>query len=279
MKVAVTGGSGKLGQLVLKDLLANGHETMSLDRVPSLSRLGHSWIVDMMRSGDLFQAFKNADAVVHLAAYPAPNLVPDDETFSNNVTATYNVLNAALQQGVRRVVMASSIAAFGLIYALKESNPEYLPLDEKHPCRPQDPYGLSKVMGEQIADSFAAKSGMTICSLRFPGLAFDYNSFPGRWKDPAEGRRRLWTYIDARDAATACRLALEVGLEGHEIFTLSAPGSHHNGPTSELLEKYYPLVRKVSADLTGNWSCEDSGKAMKLLGYKPMHRWEDEIRS
>ena len=232
----------------------------------------------MTRSGDVFQAFNDVDAVVHLAAYPTVNLVPDNETFSNNVTATYNVLNAALMQGVRKVVVASSIAAFGLIYAHKEWNPEYLPLDEEHPCKPQDPYGLSKVMGEQIADSFVAKSEMSICSLRFPNIAFDYDRFPGRWRDPAAGRKGLWTYIDARDAATACRLPLEAKLEGHQIFTLSAPGSHHNGPTTELVEKYFPLVRKISANLTGNWSCEDSGKAMKLLGYKPMYRWEDEIK-
>src|SRR3990172_7153444 len=277
MKVVVTGGSGKLGQVVVNDLLDHGHSVLSLDRVPSPARRTTSWTVDLRQSGDILQALRGAEGVIHLAAYPAPNLVSDSETFNNNIASTHNVLHAAYTMGVERAVVASSIAAFGLIYATREWSPEYLPLDDNHPCRPQDPYGLSKLLGEKIADSFAQKSDLTICSFRFPGLASDYEVFRRRWRDPAEGRKRLWTYIDIRDAAAACRAGLEAPFRGHEIFTASAPGSHHDGPTDQLLETYFPKTRKARKELAGNWSCLDGTKAERILGFRPQHRWEDNL--
>ena len=147
---------------------------------------------------------KNAYGIVHLGAYQAPNLAPDAETLSNNVSATYNVLRAAADAKVKKVVLASSTAAFGFIYAMKLWAPDYLPLDEEHPSTPQDSYGLSKVLGEKIADSIVSvHQDMTISSLRFPGVNFDlsYESFRERWRNPSSRANGFWTYIDARDAA------------------------------------------------------------------------------
>jgi nucleoside-diphosphate-sugar epimerase len=280
-KVVVTGGSGHLGQFVIRDLLAHGYHVLSLDRVPPREKLCPSWLADLRHSGDLFEALKGAYGIIHLGAFQAPNLAPDAETLSNNVSATYNVLRAAADMGVKKVVIASSTAAFGFIYAKKLWAPDYLPLDENHPSRPQDSYGLSKVLGEQIADSIVSvNADMTISSLRFPGVNFDlsYESFRERWRNPASRASGFWTYIDARDAATACRLALEAKFKGHEVFIASAPRNCMIQPTLELVKKYLPKGATIKKTAVTHWSCVDSSKARHRLGFKPLHAWQNYLK-
>ncbi len=279
-KVIVTGGSGRLGQFVIRDLLARGYQVLSLDKVPPREKLCPSWLADLRQSGDLFEALRNAYGIIHLGAYQAPNLAPDAETLSNNVSSTYNVLRAAADSRVKRVVLASSTAAFGFIYAARLWAPDYLPLDEAHPSNPQDSYGLSKVLGEKIADSIVSvHRDMTISSLRFPGVNFDltYESFRERWRNPPARASGFWTYIDARDAATACRLALEAKFTGHEIFIASAPNNCMIQPTLELVKKYLPRGAKIKKTAGTHWSCVDSAKARRVLGFKPAHVWQDYI--
>jgi len=280
-KVVVTGGSGRLGQFVIRDLLAHGYQLLSLDRTPPREKLCMSWLVDLRQSGDLFEALRGAYGIIHLAAYQAPNLASDSETLSNNVAASYNVLRAAADMGVRKVVMASSTAAFGFIYAHKLWAPEYLPLDENHPSRPQDCYGLSKVLGEQIADSIVSvHKQMTVSSLRFPGVNFDlsYESFRERWRKPATRASGFWTYIDARDAATTCRLALEASFAGHQVFIASAPMNCMIQPTSPLVKAYLPKGAKIKKVSGTHWSCVDSTKARRMLGFKPEHVWQNYLK-
>jgi nucleoside-diphosphate-sugar epimerase len=194
------------------------------------------------------------------------------------VTASYNVLKAAGDLGVEKVVMASSTAAFGFIYALQRMVPEYLPLDEKHPSRPQDSYGLSKVVGEQIADSVARlHPDITISSLRFPGVIFDfsYDSVRQRWKDPGARANTSWAYIDGRDAATACRLAIEAEFAGHEVMIIAAKTSSMREPTVELIEKYLGPSIPLKSARAGNWSGVNSAKAEKILGFKARYGWEN----
>jgi nucleoside-diphosphate-sugar epimerase len=276
-RIVVTGGSGRLGQHVIRELLDHQNDVLSLDRVEPPAKLCSSSIIDLTRYEDVRAALKDADGVVHLGAYQAPGLAPDSETFTNNVTAVYNLLHAAAAIGVRRAVLASSTAAFGFLYASKPFLPDYLPLDEKHPCKPQDPYGLSKVVGEKIADSFAALHDMSIYSLRFPGINFDpdFHGFTERWQDPSVKLGRFWSYIDARDAAAACRLALEADLRGHQIFLAAAPTSTVREPTDELLRRYFPGVKKSQPQLKGNWSGVDSAKARELLGFQARHVWKN----
>lgn len=279
-KVVVTGGSGRLGQFVIRDLLAHGYQVLSLDKVPPREKLCPSWLADLRHSGDLFEALKNAYGIIHLGAYQAPNLAPDAETLSNNVSSTYNVLRAAADSKVKRVVLASSTAAFGFIYATKLWAPDYLPLDEHHPSTPQDSYGLSKVLGEKIADSIVSvHREMTISSLRFPGVNFDlsYESFRERWRNPPARASGFWTYIDARDAAMTCRLALEAKFTGHEVFIASAPKNCMIQPTVELVKKYLPKGAKIKKVAGTHWSCVDSAKARRVLGFKPAHVWQDYI--
>jgi nucleoside-diphosphate-sugar epimerase len=280
-KIVVTGGSGRLGQFVIRDLLAHGYQVLSLDKVPPREKLCPSWIADLRQSGDLFEASKDAYGIIHLGAYQAPNLAPDAETLGNNVSATYNVLRAGADMHVSKVVLASSTAAFGFIYAKKLWAPEYLPVDEDHPSLPQDSYGLSKVLGETIADSIVSTHPeMTVSSLRFPGVNFDltYQSFRERWRNPATRASGFWTYIDARDAATTCRLALEARFEGHEVFIASAPNNCMIQPTLELVKKYLPKGAKIKKVSGTHWSCVDSSKARRMLGFKPEHVWQDYLK-
>jgi nucleoside-diphosphate-sugar epimerase len=279
-KVVVTGGSGRLGQLVIHELLSHDYQVLSLDRLRPAVNLCPSWIADLRSSGDLYQALLGAHGVVHLGAYQAPGLAPDAEVFSNNVTATYNVLKAASDLGVKKAVIASSTAAFGFIYASKRILPEYLPLDEKHPSRPYDPYGLSKLVGEQIADSLTLlHADMTISSLRFPGVVFDrsYDSVRERWQDPGARAKTSWAYIDARDAANACRLAIEAEFNGHEVMIVAAPTSSMREPTAELIEQYLDRGIAVKTALTGNWSGVNSAKAEKILGFRAQYGWENSL--
>ena len=262
-------------------MLAHRYEVLSLDRVPPREKLCATWIADLRHAGDLFEAVNGAYGLVHLGAYQAPNLAPDAETFSNNVTATYNLLRAAADLGVKKVVIASSTAAFGFIYAKNLWAPDYLPLDESHPSKPQDSYGLSKVVGEQIADSMATvHKDMTISSLRFPGVNFDlsYASFGDRWLNPQTRASGFWSYIDARDAAIACRLALEVKFRGHEVFIASAPNNCMTQSTLELISKYLPQGAKIKQVSGTHWSCVDSAKAQRILGFKPSHVWQDYLK-
>jgi nucleoside-diphosphate-sugar epimerase len=280
MKIVVTGSSGQFGQHVVRNLTAAGHDVLGIDRVANPS-IRPSWVCDLSRTGDLFEAFAGAEAIVHLAAIPAPNLMPDSVTFNNNVSAVYNVLKVAADLKIDKLVIASSIAAYGFLYARTMPEPEYLPLDEEHPCRPADPYGLSKRVGETIADSFAAQTGASISSLRLPGINFDpeFRLIKERLGNPRYRLPGFWTYIDARDAAEACRLALEAAPPGHSIFNVAALTSNMREPTDELLKHYLPTVKKKRHRLVGNWSGMDSSKAERILGFRAQHVWERYIAS
>jgi nucleoside-diphosphate-sugar epimerase len=155
-----------------------------------------------------------------------------------------------------------------------------LPLDENHPSKPQDSYGLSKVLGEQIADSIVTvHKELTVSSLRFPGVNFDlsYASFRERWRNPPARASGFWTYIDARDAAMTCRLAVEAKFKGHEVFIASAPKNCMIQPTRELVRKYLPKGAKIRKVSGTHWSCVDSAKARRILGFKPQHLWQDSL--
>ena len=277
-KIVVTGGSGRLGHFVIRELLTHGYEVLSVDRVAPAVKSCPSWIADLRHCGDLYEALRDALGVVHLGAYQAPNLVPDAETFGNNVTSTYNVLRAAADIGATNIVLASSTAAFGFIYAKTLWAPDYLPLDEQHPSKPRDSYGLSKVVGEQIASSFSfAQSDLTISSLRFPGINFDlsYESFKERWRNPAARASGFWTYIDARDAAAACRLALEAKFQGHEVFIAAAPTSSMKQPTLDLVQEFLPRGARIKEFPNKHWSCVNSTKAATTLGFTAQHVWQN----
>lgn len=278
MKIIVTGGSGNLGSQTVRSLVEASHDVLSLDRAQPTRSLCETRICDLTQFDDLHDAFAGAQAVVHLAAYQAPGIVSDTETFSNNVTASYNVLKAATDNGVDRVVMASSIAAYGFTYAAKMWSPDYLPLDEDYPCTPQDPYGQSKIVAERLADSFVSFSDTNVVSLRISGVNFDpsYESLPQRWADPGYKMGTFWSYIDVRDAAEACRLAAEAELNGHLICNISHKLSRFREPTADLIARYLPGT-KIRDGFPSHFGGLDTSRASELLGFEAKHHWRDYI--
>jgi nucleoside-diphosphate-sugar epimerase len=290
MKIVVTGGAGRLGRYVITELIGHGHDVLSIDTVAATEQACSSLAVDLGEVKGLFSVFEGANAVMHLARIPfpytangfdpasglwqIPDVAGDTERFCHNVTITYNVLIASLEAEVKRIVSGSSLAVYGLYYPCRPNAPDYLPIDEKHPLMPQDPYGMTKLVGEKLCDSFARKKEIQIASLRFAGIATDeqHPVLLERRKDPlCRGTGALWSYIDVRDAATACRLAVERDFSGHEAFNICAPKTIMKEPTLELVQRYLPQVKLINSELKDNWCGYDAGKAESILGFRAVH--------
>jgi len=292
MKIVVTGGAGRLGQLASKELVAHGHDVLSIDKVPIPDPGCNSSVVDLSQAQALAAMFERADAVIHLArkrfpytsngfdptsrTWKIPDVFGDALNFSYNVTISYNVVAAVFAAGVKKLVMGSSLTIYGFYYPSRFAAPEYLPVDEAHPLSPQDPYSISKLAGERVCDAFARRSEMQVASLRFAGISADLTqkNLLERRKDPLRWAGPLWTYIDVRDAALACRLAVENDFSGHEPFNICAPNTIMTKPTVELAEDYFPGV-KLRARLEGNWSGYDCKKARAMLGFTAKHLLND----
>jgi nucleoside-diphosphate-sugar epimerase len=294
MKVVVTGGSGRLGRYLIRELLEHRFDVLCIDAAEPPADLCRSLTADLTRAEELHGIFERADAVVHLArkrfpytengfdrptgTWKTPDIPGDAQRFNQNVAITYNVLSAATAAGVRKIVCGSSLAVYGLYYPATNFSPDYLPVDEDHPRRPQDPYGLSKLVGEEICDSFKRKANVRIASLRFSGIYTETNRrVPAeRKKDPTiRGTGALWSYIDARDAATACRLALQADFQHHQAFNICAPTTFMDTPTEELVRRYLPRVQRVEPGLQDNWCGYDTRKAAATLGFRARHLFHD----
>jgi len=286
MNVVVTGASGLIGRHLAAELDVHGHSVVCVDRVAVPSSAGRFVKADLNDIEQLERVLRGADAVVHLARIPFPYTSdgydaitrtwrkPDHNgdagRFNLNLAMTYNTLTAADAAGVRKIVIGSSFAVYGLYYPSRPLLPEYLPIDELHPRKPGDPYGLTKLLGEQLADAYASNGRTQIASLRFPGVSREsQHSIPERQKNPmARGIGGLWTYIDARDAATACRLAMEADFVGHEAFNICAPKTFMKTPTDELLRRYLAEVPCSMKGLDDHWAGYDSSKAQRMLGFE-----------
>jgi nucleoside-diphosphate-sugar epimerase len=286
MNVVITGASGLIGRHLAAELDAHEHAVVCVDCVPAASSSARFVKADLNDIEQVECAVRGADAVVHLARVPFPYTSsgydavtrtwrkPDHNgdacRFNLNLAMTYNTLSAAYAAGVRKIVIGSSFAVYGLYYPSRPLMPEYLPVDELHPRKPDDPYGLTKLLGEQLADAYASTGGTQIASLRFPGVSRESpHSISERQKNPmARGAGGLWTYIDARDAATACRLALEADFGGHEAFNICAPNTFMRTPTDELLLRYLAEVPCSRKGFNDYWAGYDSSKAQRMLGFE-----------
>ena len=279
-KIVVTGGSGKVGRFAVRELLAHGYDVLNVDQQRPAEPLCPFMKAGLTELGQVYGALRGAQAVIHLAAIPYPGGVPPEVVFGNNIMSTFNVVEAAIGLGLERVVFASSDSALGFPYASKRIVPEYVPVDEEHPVRPQDPYGLSKLVGEDICRAASRRSGMPTVALRFSWVNSpdEYVAhLPHVWDNPQLGPRNLWSYVDARDAARACRLALEARIEQFEAFHIAAADSYMNVPTPELFERHFPEVSRFAAGWGGYQSSLTCRKAEALLGYRPEHSWRDHV--
>lgn len=276
-RVVVTGGSGKAGRAVVRDLLEHGYDVVSADlaRDPNLTD-EQQVVADLTDYGEVVDVLKGAAAVVHLAAIPAPGLKPDELTFRVNTTSTYNVFAAAPILGIERVVWASSETTLGLPF--ERERPRYAPIDEEHPPLPESSYALSKLVSEEMARQFSRWTGIPYVGLRFSNVMepHDYERFPGFWEDARLRRWNLWGYVDARDVAQSCRLGLEAGVSGAEVFVIAAADTVMSRPSADLMAEVYPDVEL--RDGVGEFGTLLSiEKARRLLGYEPAFSWRDAV--
>ncbi len=272
MRIAVTGGSGRIGSAVSQLALVQGHSVVSIDRTrpPSDERQPDLIFVeaDITSYHDIEQALRGCDAVVHLAAIPSPDGHPPQVVHNNNVVGSYNVLCAAAALGINRVCQASSINATGASYS-RWPRYDYFPLDEAHPTYNEDPYSLSKWICEQQADSFARRyENMSITSLRFHGIVPD-RAATVAWRASLSGvqAKQLWGYTRLDAAADACLLSLTADFKGHAALYIVAPITTIDVASRELQQEFYADV-PVRGELSNNCGFFDCAKAERLLGWK-----------
>lgn len=278
MRIALTGSSGKLGSVVLRELRTAGHDVIGMDivgeRGPGFVRVDltdYGQVVDALTAvNDQHDGF---DAVVHLAAIPAPGIAPDVATFHNNMPSTFNVFWAAIRLGITRIVYASSETVLGLPFDVP---PPYIPVDEEYPARPESVYSLVKHLEEQLAIELVRwNPDVSITALRFSNVMVpgDYAAFPYD-SDPRDRKWNLWGYIDARDGAQAIERALQVAPSGFDRFIIAAADTVTTRPNAELVAEIFPDV-PVHGDLGENDTMLSIAKARRLLGYDPQHSWRD----
>ena len=280
MRIAVTGGSGKLGRTVVRVLVEHGHQVHNLDqhgeRAPTFTR------VDLTDYGQVIDALAGIDdrhdgieAIVHLAALPAPGLASDVATFSNNMLSTYNVFQSARRLGIRRIVYASSETVLGLPFDVP---PPYIPVDEDYPARPESTYSLVKHLEETMAIELVRwDPTLSITALRFSNVMdpADYAEFPSFDADARSRKWNLWGYIDARDGAQAIERALENAAPGFDRFIIAAADTVMSRPNAELVAEVFPDV-PLRGELGVNDTLLSIDKARRVLGYDPEHSWRDE---
>lgn len=285
MKIAVTGGSGKLGRTVVDVLRQAGHDVVNLDvaglRGPGFVR------VDLTNYGETIDALFGEndpsagpdqaatpafDALVHLAAVPAPGIVSDVATFHNNILSTFNVFQAARRAGIRNIVYASSETVLGLPFDVP---PPYIPVDEEYPARPESVYSLVKHLEEQMAIELVRwDPKLKIIALRFSNVMDpeDYAQFPAFDADATLRKWNLWGYIDGRDGAQAVLMALELDTVGFDRFIIAAADTVMSRSNSDLVAEIFPGV-PVAPDLGEHDTLLSIDKARRVLGYDPQHSW------
>lgn len=276
--VAVTGGSGKAGRAILAGLAEHDIETVDIDVNASRHPDHPTLVADLSDFGQTIEALSGCDAVVHMAAIPAPNIRPDAETFRVNTMSTYNVFTAAVQLRLNKVVWASSETLIGLPFTREW--PRYAPIDEEHPRLPESHYALSKLVGEEMAAQFGRWSGLSFTALRISNImeSDDYERFPSFWEDARIRAWNLWSYVDSRDVAQAVRLALADPAPGVEVYLVAAADTCMTRESADLLDDVYPGV-PLRRPVEGHETLLAIDKARERLGYEPAHSWRDHLES
>ena len=276
-KVVVTGGSGKAGRAIVRDLLEHGYDVLNVDLAPPAERLCPFLKADLCRQGEAFECLQGSNAVVHMAAIPAPGLMTEEVTFRTNAESTFNVFAAAAALKLEKVVWASSETTLGLPF--DREKPAFAPIDETHPLFPESSYALSKVLGEEMARQHTRWTGIPYLGLRFSNIMEpgDYKAFPSYWKDAKLRKWNLWGYVDARDVAQSARLALEKSVPGAEAFIVAAADTVMNQPSAELMKEIFPSV-PLRGKVGEFETLLSIGKARAMLGYAPRWSWRDHVK-
>jgi nucleoside-diphosphate-sugar epimerase len=283
MRIIVTGGSGKLGRACVAELLAHHHEVWNADLVPSTGPATPYTRVDLTDFGQMYEMFRGIDegwptidGILHLAAIPGPGQVPNAALFANNIRGDFNVFSAARHAGIRNIVWASSETVLGLPF---DSPPPYAPLDEEYPARPETAYSLAKALTEDMARQLCRwDPELKMIGLRFSNVMepSDYARFPSFDADAHVRKWNLWGYIDARDGAQACRLALEHDATGPDVFVIANADTVMSTPSADLARQVFPDV-ELRGHVAGTQTLLSIDKARRVLGYEPQHSWRDEV--
>ncbi|WP_028552072.1 NAD-dependent epimerase/dehydratase family protein [Paenibacillus sp. UNC451MF] len=280
--IVVTGSEGKLGHFVVQELNKAGYRVIGTDTRPQSGRNRYARYIqgDLNQLGEVYGILAESDAILHLAAVPNPINFSPERIFANNVMSTYNIMEAASKLGIRRVVFGSSESAYGFCWAKHPFAPHSLPVDEDHVLLPQESYGLSKQINEQTGDMFARRVNMQVYALRFSLILApdEYNREIAAFGDTVRHHRTLWSYVDARDAATACRMALEAdNREDMEAYRLNITSSDilNNVSVSELAAMYYPQVPFSNLPPEKLTAFVSNARAKSILNWSPMHSWRD----
>ena len=280
-RIIVTGGSGKAGHWIIKHLVEEGYDVINVDTRRPAVALCRTIVADLTQLGQVVAAFSPHGTgnrapyagVIHMAAIPRAHENPNDEIFRVNSLTTYNVLEACGLLGIRKAVIASSESSYGICFAEKFFAPHYLPIDEAHPQLPEDTYGLTKVVNEITAAMFHRRDGTQIISFRIGNVVCpeDYAGIKTRFAHPEDRLRILWSYIDSRDLAIGCRLAIEKSGLGCEAVIIAADDSSSNIPSQKLIKKFLPGVKRFRKPINGRQALISNARLKKLLGWKQQH--------
>ncbi len=296
MRVLFTGGAGKAGRHAVQYLAEQGHRVLNLDLVALDIDGVDNRIADITDAGQVFDVMASYagfdelepgtgvpkfDAVVHFAAVPRLLLKSDNECFRVNTIGTYNVIDAAVKFGVRKIIFASSETTYGICFADGERKPAYIPIDEAHPTVPEDSYAMSKVVNEATAKSFQRRSGFDIYGLRINNVIEPHEyeqNFPAFMQDPSLRRRNIFAYIDARDLGHMVDRCLAVNGLGYQIFNVSNDNHSVGLTTSELVARFYKDV-EAKKDMAEDETFYSNAKAKDVLGFKPQHDWRHYLKT
>lgn len=275
-RVAIVGGSGLLGGYVLKELEGKADLTVVDIRPPA--EFACKFVeASMLNAGAMIDALRGCDAVIHLAAIPNPRVAPPDVIFGTNVQGAWNVLAAAEAVGARRVVVASSDAATGLLYNPPGWVPQAFPFDETHPLRPSEHYSLSKEVTETVSKCFAARGKLEVVVIRPTHIIFEPEWRELKARGECPDNYHMWAYVEPSDIAASFRLALEMDRVRYEAFLISAADSLCSEPTLEMIWKRWGRSVKIRNPAVFERnpfaSIIDITKARELLGYEPRSNW------
>lgn len=287
MRVLVTGGRGSVGRAVVDRLVEKSHMVTVVGRSEAEMEKAEYIACDVTDYDCLLPICEGKDAIVHLAAIPAPILGPDQEVFRVNCMGTFNVFEAAAQMGIDRVIPASSINALGYYFGKVQFPIAYFPIDEEHPTYTTDSYSFSKQIVEEIAAYYYRREGVESVCLRLPAVLSRDGEALERMGDMMRdyphlartfGRNNFWTMIDDRDAALAFELALTADIRGSHAVYVNDCMNIVGVESERLLRKHFPEVKARKHPLVGDETLLSNGKAEALIGYQPQHSWRDLVR-